>query len=149
MNRNRSLARGVIFLTILCWFTPSPTAQPLTSLSATAASYIERGNAWAAKGEWERALTDYDLAIATDPSAAGSYYNRGVARWRLKDYERARADFTRALQLKPHDSQAYAERFRAPLSIRPTASAILNSCCDFSFSLRSEFISPSRNLKLS
>ncbi len=63
MNRNRSLARGVIFLTILCWFTPSPTAQPLTSLSATAASYIERGNAWAAKGEWERALTDMALAF--------------------------------------------------------------------------------------
>jgi hypothetical protein len=38
------------------------TAQSLTSRSATAASYIDRGNVWFSKGEYERAIADYDLA---------------------------------------------------------------------------------------
>jgi tetratricopeptide (TPR) repeat protein len=83
----------IICQSIFCWLSKTPAmAQSLTSRSAMAASYIERGNAWAAKGEWEQALADYDLAIATDLSAAGSYYNRGIAWFHLRDYERARAE---------------------------------------------------------
>ena len=39
-------------------------AQPLRSPAATAASYLERGNSWFAKGEYERALADFELANA-------------------------------------------------------------------------------------
>jgi tetratricopeptide (TPR) repeat protein len=82
----------------------------LTSRSATANSYIERGNAAAAKGEYERAIADYDLAITTDPDHAGAYYNRAVTRYRLNDYERALMDFTRAIQLNPSFTEAYVQR---------------------------------------
>jgi tetratricopeptide (TPR) repeat protein len=87
----------IIFQLVLFWLSPATAvAQPLASRSTTAASYARRGAAWAAKGEYKRAIADYDLAIATDPNLADNYYNRGLARFYLKDYERARADFTSA-----------------------------------------------------
>jgi hypothetical protein len=56
MKRKSSLAPFTIFLSILCWLSLATAAQPLTSRSATAASYLKRGNTWFAKGEWERAI---------------------------------------------------------------------------------------------
>ena len=38
-------------------------AQPQASRAATAASYFDRGSDWHAKGELERAISDYGLAI--------------------------------------------------------------------------------------
>src|SRR5207245_6865217 len=45
-----------------------------------AASYLRRGDVWYAKGEWQRAVTEYDRAIALDPRRADAYNNRGNAR---------------------------------------------------------------------
>ena len=50
---------------LLIWFvTAAAIAQPQTSRASSAASYLERGNEWLKKGEWERAITDYEPAIA-------------------------------------------------------------------------------------
>ena len=71
MKRTSILGPFVIFQSVLCWLSlATAVAQPLASRSATAISYIERGGAWLAKGELERALADYDLAIASDPNLA-------------------------------------------------------------------------------
>src|SRR5262245_36701264 len=57
----------ILFQSICCWFSwATAVAQPLTSRSATASAYIERGTAWFVKGDYERALVDFDLAIASD-----------------------------------------------------------------------------------
>ena len=67
------LAPFIIFQPFCCWLSPATAvAQPLTSRSVTAISYIERGAAWLAKGELERAIGDFDLAIASDPGHAGA-----------------------------------------------------------------------------
>ena len=58
-------------------------AQASRTLSALA--YVERGNQWMDKGEWERAIADFNLTIATDPRAAVGYNNRGVARQAKSD----------------------------------------------------------------
>ncbi len=110
MNRKSRLATLIIFFSTLCWLSLATAAQPLTSRSATAAAYIERGSAWAAKGEWERAIADYDLAITSDPSSAEAWHNRGTARYFKRDFDDALADFNRALQLDPRLMQAYAGR---------------------------------------
>src|SRR5262245_2310546 len=112
------LAPYIIFQSICCWLSPAAAvAQPLTSRSVTAISYVERGAAWLAKGELERAITDFELAIASDPNLAYGYNSRGVARWRLKDYERAVADFTSAIQLDPRFAEAYVNRGKARYQI--------------------------------
>jgi len=74
------------------------TAQAQASRAATAATYLERGNAWFAKGEWARAMADFDLAIASDPNLAGAYYNHGAAWCFSNDFDSALTDFDRALQ---------------------------------------------------
>src|SRR5262245_42415798 len=108
------LAPIIIFQSICCWLSPAiAVAQPLTPRSATAISYIERGAAWLSKGDLERAIADFDLAIASDPNLACGYNSRGAARWRLKDYGRAVADFNRAIQLDPRFAEAYVNRGKA------------------------------------
>ena len=44
-----------------------PVVQAQTSRAESAQSYCNRGNAWLAKGELDRAIADYDLAIVFDP----------------------------------------------------------------------------------
>ena len=111
MERISILASCIIFQSIFCWLSlATAMAQPLTSRSVTASAYIERGAAWIAKGDYERALADFDLAVASDPGHAGAYYSRATVRCYLQDYERAIADFTRAIQLDPRLTKAYVDR---------------------------------------
>jgi tetratricopeptide (TPR) repeat protein len=69
-----------------------------------AAAYINRGVAWAARGEYDRALADYSEALRLDPRYADAYNNRAwlwatcpVAKHR--DGKRAVASATRACEL--------------------------------------------------
>jgi tetratricopeptide (TPR) repeat protein len=63
----------------LALFMP-PTLRAQTSRAESASSYRERGHNWVAKGEWERAISDYSLALSFEPSAP-NYYNRANARY--------------------------------------------------------------------
>ena len=47
------------------------------SLEATAASYVDRGNSSFAKGEMDRAIVDFNLALEFNPRYADAFYNRG------------------------------------------------------------------------
>jgi tetratricopeptide (TPR) repeat protein len=89
---------------------PGAAGQAQSSRAATAASYLDRGNSWAVRGELDRAIADYDLAIASDPTSAAAYYNRGVARHHKRDFDGALRDFDRALQLDPRFVRAYVDR---------------------------------------
>src|SRR5262249_50525585 len=60
-------------------------AQAQGSRAQSAASYVERGNGWLNKGELERAIDDYSLAIAFDGGHACAYHNRGLARMQKGD----------------------------------------------------------------
>ena len=58
-----------------------------------------RGVAHKFKGDFDRALEDYDQAILLNPSFANAYNNRGVI-YRLKDeYDRAIRDYDQAIWL--------------------------------------------------
>ena len=76
-------------------------AQAQGSRAQSAASYVERGNGWLNKGELERAIDDYSLAIVFDGGHAGAYHNRGLARLRKDDLDGALEDFDRSLELNP------------------------------------------------
>jgi tetratricopeptide (TPR) repeat protein len=97
-------------LTIILLVLGGSTAWAQTSREATATAYIDRGNGWMAKGELNRAIADFDLAVASAPAYAVAYYNRGVARHLNGDPDGAPADYNRALQLDPRLAPAYVDR---------------------------------------
>src|SRR5262245_46066760 len=78
-----------------------------TSRANSAKSYVARGNEWMKKGEIERAIADYDVAIASDSRIADAYYNRGLARRRKGDADGALSDYDRAIELNPRYFDAY------------------------------------------
>jgi tetratricopeptide (TPR) repeat protein len=88
--------------------TVAPEAE--SSRAKSANSYLERGNTWFKKGEFERAIADYSLAIAFDAGFAGSYCNRGVARALKGSAERARSDIDQAIKLDANEAQTWVTR---------------------------------------
>ena len=67
----------VLCLSILLCNLTATNAEEQYSRSASAASYLDRGNAWYAKGKLDQAVADYSIAIQFSPDLAQAYVNRG------------------------------------------------------------------------
>jgi tetratricopeptide (TPR) repeat protein len=65
-------------------------------------AFLVRGIAYAGKGQYIRAIQDYDEAIRLDPKYAEAFYNRGIAKRHSGDVTGGNADTARAKQLNPH-----------------------------------------------
>ncbi len=72
--------------------------------------HYNRGVAYSAKGDLERAVSDYGAAVELDPGNFDFHYNRGVACQKLKRWDSALADLDRAVALKVDDAQAWLAR---------------------------------------
>jgi tetratricopeptide (TPR) repeat protein len=57
----------------------APAVKAQSSREKSAASYFARGIEWQARGEFDRAIADFGIAIAFDPHFARAYYMRGRA----------------------------------------------------------------------
>ncbi len=71
----------------------SMTGAAQISRETTANSYLERGIKWLSKGETERAKSDFDLAIASNPKADVAYCQRGVLKRTQGEFASAISDF--------------------------------------------------------
>jgi tetratricopeptide (TPR) repeat protein len=60
-----------------------------------------RGGAYANKGDYDRAMKDYDAAIRLNPRFALAFYGRGQVYQIKGERERAIADYRQALSLDP------------------------------------------------
>jgi tetratricopeptide (TPR) repeat protein len=69
-----------------------------------------RAAAFAARGQYDSAITDYTHAIAMAPVDPQLLIDRGDVYWRNGQPDLAAADFTAALKLKPADDRALMER---------------------------------------
>ena len=78
-----------------------------------AAAYNNRGFAYMANGDYERAIDDYNQAIELDPKYAFAYNDRGVAYYGKGDYDSAITDYNQAIQLDPKYAAAYYHRGNA------------------------------------
>ncbi len=78
-----------------------------------ARAYQSRGNAYRNRGEFERAIDDYDRAIRLRPTDASNYYHRGLARFLRGDNSEAITDFGMAIRLDPENETAYDSRGNA------------------------------------
>ena len=66
-----------------------------------AGAYFGRGSTLAVLGDLERALNDFDRALALRPRHAAAYYRRGTARFLQGWYAGALADFSVVATLEP------------------------------------------------
>jgi tetratricopeptide (TPR) repeat protein len=78
--------------------------------------------AYDARGEYDRAIADYEQALKLKPSAEG-YFNRGNAHLAKRDYDHAIDDYNQAIKLKADFAAAFDNRCWARRGRRAQAGA--------------------------
>lgn len=100
-----NLANTEVFLRTPLSFTP--TDADITAMGAaepkTADDYVDRGNSYSARHDYEKAIVDYTKAAALDPKNSYAFSNRGLAYYWLKRDDLAKADFDTAAKFDPRD----------------------------------------------
>src|SRR5689334_20148740 len=97
-----------ILLVLLCapWLMLSCASQQLNTPPSSASSpldtaqaYLQRGDSYADRHEYDRAIADYTQAIHLQPEYAEAYNNRGYAYYWQGQYPNAITDYDRAIAL--------------------------------------------------
>jgi len=76
-------------------------------------AFNNRGFAYGAKNDYDRAIQDLTEAIRLNPSDATAFNNRGADYRHKQDYDRAIQDFDQAIRLNPSYAGAFYNRGRA------------------------------------
>ena len=95
-------------------------------------AFNNRGNAHAARRDYDRALRDYNEALRLNPKYAGALRNRGLVHAGRGDFDHAIQDFSEAARLDPDDPHALIGRALVHCVKRDFADAIR----DFDAALR-------------
>lgn len=88
------------------------------------AVYNNRALAYANKGENDKAISDYDKAIALNPDLAITYYNRGLAYRNKGQHGLSIRDYDKAISLNPDYGYAHGNRGVAYESLGNKAAAL-------------------------
>src|SRR5260221_354658 len=72
--------------------------------------FTNRGGAYVLKGQYDRAIQDYDQAIKLNPKFAKAFANRGGAYFSKGQYDRAIQDYDQAIKLDPSYATAFNSR---------------------------------------
>ena len=75
-----------------------------------AVAFSNRALAYKKKGQWDRAIGDYDEAIRLKPDFVFALNNRGNAYYGKGHFNRAIKDYDEAIRLKPDFSEAFSNR---------------------------------------
>lgn len=75
-----------------------------------AVATMNRGNAYAAKGDYEHAFRDLNESVTLDPANAGGYLNRALALRKQGDTAGAQKDYAEALRIDPRQWQTLYNR---------------------------------------
>ena len=62
---------------------------------------MARAIAFVTKGDYDRAIQDYDQALSLDPNNGLAFNNRGFAYGRIGDFDRAIGDYEKSIGLNP------------------------------------------------
>ncbi len=92
---------------------PPDAPVPEAAAKQEKVDFGKRGREWLEKREYDKAIADFDRAVALDKNDPESFAGRGAA-WQAKgDHDKAIADFSAAIALDPLNAAAYRGRARA------------------------------------
>lgn len=75
-----------------------------------ATAFNNRGFAYDRKGEYDRAVQDYEEAVRLNPNSSNAFYNRGNTYRHMGEYDRSIGDFDQAIALNPNHLFAFISR---------------------------------------
>src|SRR5215468_9510702 len=76
-------------------------------------AFYKRASGYYERGQYDRAIEDYNQAIRLNPNHANAFSNRGVAYGRKGDYDRAIENYDQAIRLNPKYINAFYNRGNA------------------------------------
>ncbi|HOT91152.1 MAG TPA: tetratricopeptide repeat protein [Anaerolineae bacterium] len=88
----------------------TPEASPTPDSVSPTSDYLRRAAIYLNMGEYEKAIREFNQALALDPTCTQAYYDRGLAYAQRQYYEQAAADFSRVIELDPQHADAYYNR---------------------------------------
>lgn len=100
------------------------TGKAIAKSKGFAEAYELRGRVFGRNGIKEKALANYDRAVALSPSNDGILYNRGVAHLMMDNFQMAVADFTEAIRISPALPNLFFKRAFAYKEMEDYESAI-------------------------
>jgi tetratricopeptide (TPR) repeat protein len=73
-------------------------------------AYLNRGQGYSDRGEYDKALSDYTKAIEINPRYVEAYYNRANVHGKREEFNQALSDYTKAIEINPKYAEAYYNR---------------------------------------
>jgi len=109
----------------------------------SAKSWVNKGLAQAAKGEYEEALDSFDKALEMDPNLAEALYNKGCGLYCLGKSEEALIYFDKAVETNPDEDKAWYDKGTCLDSLRRYQEAI--TCYDRAIDIDSRYVKAFNN----
>jgi transitional endoplasmic reticulum ATPase len=73
-------------------------------------TYYHRGNDAYERGDYDKSIESYNMAIVLNPNFAEAYFNRGLSYYNKKNYDKAVSDYNKAAELDPRNPVIYNNR---------------------------------------
>ncbi len=109
--------------------------------------YYQIGNDYYERGDYEKAIENYNMAILLNPIFSEAYFNRALSYYQLKNFERALTDYTKSAELDPNNPIIYNNRGDAYYRKQDFSSAIKDY--DKAITLNSNYLKAFYNRGLS
>jgi len=75
-----------------------------------AKTYYQQGNDYYEKGDYDKAIENYNMAILLNPVFSEAYFNRALSYYQLKNFDKSIADYTKSMELDPQNPIIYNNR---------------------------------------
>jgi tetratricopeptide (TPR) repeat protein len=109
MTLRTGIILGAVFLFLAGCATEKPVERaPLPTESAE--TYFKLGVDSSQKGEYKKAVSDYNKAIEINPEFVVAYLDRGFTYSKMGEYEKAMSDYNKAIEINPRYAKAYYNR---------------------------------------
>ena len=76
--------------------------------ASVAVAHNNRGITYALAGQFDKALEDFEAAVALDPTSAKAFNNRGLIHQKQAAYDRAIKDFSELIGFDPANADTFA-----------------------------------------